>query len=130
MTKSEHLEYWKRMALRDWETVIALQAAKQNIQALFFVHLVIEKLLKAHFVKDNQENTPPLTHNLEGLYNQTKLNLLPVFVERLSIINGWNIEGRYQDYMDKFYKLCTDDYVGRKIIESKELMTCLIQELP
>ena len=130
MTKADQIDYWKRMALRDWQTVLALQAAKQNIQALFFAHLVIEKLLKAHFVKDNQENTPPLTHNLEGLYNQTNLDLLPVYFERLSIINGWNIEGRYQDYMDKFYRLCTDDYVGSKIIESKELMTCLLQELP
>ena len=62
VTKSEHIEYWKRMAMRDWQTVLALQAARQNMQSFFFVHLVIEKLLKAHFVKDNQENTPPLTH--------------------------------------------------------------------
>ncbi len=85
MTKAEHIEYWKRMALRYWETVLSLQAAKQNIQALFFVHLVIEKLLKSHFIKDNQENIPPLTDNLEGLYNQTNLDLLPVYIERLSM---------------------------------------------
>jgi HEPN domain-containing protein len=100
------------------------------MQALFFVHLVIEKLLKAHFVKDNQENTPPLSHNLEGLYNLSNLELGPAFIERLSIINGWNIEGRYQDYKDKFYKLCTDEYVKEKVIESNELMTCLLQDLP
>ncbi len=59
MTKEEYIEYWKRMALRDWQTVLALQATHQNMQSLFFVHLVIKILLKAHFVKDNTENTPP-----------------------------------------------------------------------
>jgi len=130
MTKDEHIQYWKRMAIRDWQTVLALHETHQNMQALFFVHLVIEKLLKAYFVKDNLENTPPVTHNLEGLYNQSNLELDPELIERLSIINGWNIEGRYQDYKDKFYKLCTDEYVKEKILEANELMTCLLQDLP
>ena len=107
MKKEEHISYWKNMANRDWESVIALFKSKQNMQALFFAHLVIEKLLKAHFVKDNIENIPPFTHNLETIYNQTNLELPPHFYERLSIMNGWNIEDRYQDYKDKFYKMCT-----------------------
>lgn len=42
------------------------------MQALFFSHLVIDKLLKAIWVKENEENIPPFTHNLEHLYNQTR----------------------------------------------------------
>lgn len=130
MKKEEHISYWKNMALCDWESVIALYKSKQNMLSLFFAHLVIEKLLKAHFVKDNIENTPPFTHNLETIYNQTNLELDSKFYERLSVMNGWNIEGRYQDYKDKFYKMCTPAYAKVKIDETEELKRCLIQELP
>lgn len=48
---------------------------KQNVFALFAFHLTIEKLLKAIWVKDNIENTPPRHHDLTFIYNQTDLKL-------------------------------------------------------
>ena len=47
MTKNEHINYWKNMAERDWNAVNSLFETKNYVQALFFAHLVIEKLLKA-----------------------------------------------------------------------------------
>jgi len=130
MTKQEHIQYWKNMAERDWLAVNSLFETKNYVQALFFGHLVIEKLLKAVWVKDNVENTPPLAHNLEYLYNQTNLEFPANLADELGIINSWNIEGRYQDYKDKFYKKCTREYTSEKIKSTNELRLCLLNELP
>ena len=99
------------------------------MHALFFSHLSIEKLLKAHWVKDNEEDYPPRVHNLDYLYNQTKLDLDVKFVHELSVIIAWNIEGRYQDYRDRFYKVCTKAYAETKMKIVNEIRLCLIEKL-
>ncbi len=129
MTKQEHIDFWKNSALRDGESVQVLFEGKQYMQALFFSHLVIEKLLKALWIKDNDENTPPFSHNLEYLYNQTDLELDNTLSDLFPIINNWNIEGRYQDYKDKFYKKCTYAYTTEKIAEVELLKQCLVENL-
>lgn len=43
------------MAERDWASVGLLFEGNQYVHTLFFCHLVIEKLLKAHWVRDNEE---------------------------------------------------------------------------
>jgi HEPN domain-containing protein len=75
MTKKDHIIYWKESALQDFETANVLFDGKRYMMCLFVCHLGIEKLLKAHWVKDNIDNFPPFTHNLELLHNQTSLNL-------------------------------------------------------
>jgi HEPN domain-containing protein len=117
------------MADRDWKSVLALQASRQFVHALFFSHLVTEKLLKAHWLADNEEVNPPKTHDLEYLYNQTNLTMDPEQVDLLRIMNSWNIEGRYQDYKDKFYKNTTAAYVDNKLKQVDGLRQWLQYEL-
>ncbi len=64
LSKEEHIAYWKREAERNWETAVYLKNGSQRVMALFMLHLVTEKLLKAHWVKDNIDNQPPRTHDL------------------------------------------------------------------
>jgi hypothetical protein len=97
MGKKEIIAHWLTMAERDWKSVLALHEAGQHMHALFFSHLVIEKMLKA-------------LHDLEYLYNQTELKLSANQVDLLGVMNSWNLEGRYQDYKDKFYKRTTKSY--------------------
>ncbi|MBK7938552.1 MAG: HEPN domain-containing protein [Lewinellaceae bacterium] len=89
MSKEEDIEYWKLSAEKDWIVVQNLFDKANYPHALFFAHLVLEKLLKAHFVKDNSSDYPPRTHNLIRLANQTKLifstNEL-LFIDKLTII--------------------------------------------
>lgn len=49
MTKQEYIAYWKTAAEKDWEVVQNLFDKANYPHALFFAHLVLEKLLKAHF---------------------------------------------------------------------------------
>lgn len=107
MDKKQYIDWWKNEALKNWETAIYLMNGKQNVFALFIFHLTIEKFLKAHWVKDNVDNSPPRTHDLSLLYNQTDLELENGFVDYLSIINEWNMESRYPDYKLKIYKRAT-----------------------
>lgn len=70
-------------------SVLALHEAGQHMHALFFSHLVIEKMLKAHWAKDNEESEPPRIHDLEYLYNQTELKLSANQVDLLGVMNSW-----------------------------------------
>ena len=117
------------MAERDWASAKLLFEGRQYVHALFFCHLVIEKLLKANWVKDNQETTPPRIHDLETICLQTEL---PISAERLDlmrVINSWNLEGRYDDYRDKFYKNTTAGYAQSKLEQVDNLRQWLLSEL-
>lgn len=59
MTNEQIIEYWTRAANRDWKAAQDLASLGNLVQALFFAHLVIEKLLKAHWVKDNEGELYP-----------------------------------------------------------------------
>jgi HEPN domain-containing protein len=75
MTKEEHILYWKSSTEENWETAVFLKTGHQNLFSLFAFHLVVEKLLKAHWVKDNIPNSPPRIDDLPELFKQTELEL-------------------------------------------------------
>lgn len=129
MSKPEILKHWVQTAERDWQSVLLLFNGKQFVHALFFCHLVIEKILKAHWVKDNVESTPPRIHDLEHLYSETDIELSTEQLDLLRVMNSWNIEGRYQDYKDKFYKNTTAEYTQSKINQVDKLRLWLLSEL-
>lgn len=128
MGKSEIISHWLKMAERDWATVNLLHHGKQFIHALFFAHLVIEKILKAYWVRDNEESVPPFTHDLEHLYTQTELQLTNEQLDLIRVMNSWNLEARYQDYKDKFFKSLTADYTLMKLEEVEKLKVWLLSE--
>lgn len=129
MGKAEIVNHWIQTAERDWRSVSLLYQGKQFVHALFFCHLVIEKILKACWVKDNEENSPPRIHDLEYLYNETDLELTSEQIDLIRVMNSWNLEGRYQDYRDKFYKNTTQEYAREKIEQVDSLRLWLLSEL-
>jgi HEPN domain-containing protein len=64
MTKQEHIDYWVNTATEDWITVETLFVTGRYMHCLFWSHLTIEKLAKAHWVKNHAENIPPKVHNI------------------------------------------------------------------
>ncbi len=129
MNKKEHIDWWKKEALRNWETSIYLMNGKQNVFALFTFHLTIEKLLKAIWVKDNIENTPPRQHDLTLIYNQTDLKLDSEWYDYLATINTWNIESRYPDYKLKIYERANEIYMNEHFEKISKLKECLLKKL-
>jgi HEPN domain-containing protein len=129
MTKVDHVNYWKKEAEINWYTAEYLIEGKQYVMALFLFHIVIEKLLKAHWVKDNIDNFPPRTHDLQFLHNQTDLDLPANDYDYLAIVNQWNIDTRYPDYKNKIYSIATDGYINEQRQKILKLKTCLLEKL-
>ena len=48
MTKAEHIDFWRDDAADDWADVQRSVQGGAHVHGLFFAHLVIEKLSKAH----------------------------------------------------------------------------------
>lgn len=129
MNKNEHISWWRNEALRNWETAVYLMKGKQNVFALFAFHLVIEKLLKAIWVKHNIDNTPPRQHDLTFIYNQTDLKLDSEWYDYLPTINTWNLESRYPDYKLKIYERANENYMKEHFEKISKLKECLLTEL-
>jgi HEPN domain-containing protein len=129
MTKDEHINYWLKSAKDDWEAVIFLKNSNKNLQALFFAHLVLEKICKAQWVKDNESNIPPKTHNLIKLIYQTKLLLDESTLLFLEEFNDFQLEGRYPDYMFAMSKKCDKIYTESLLTKVNQITQCLTNKI-
>jgi HEPN domain-containing protein len=93
----KQIEYWKSGALDDLETAKVLLDQNRVLHGLFFCHLVIEKIIKAHLVKKTND-IAPRSHNL--IYLSEKAGL--IFNENeeifLGILMKYQLQGRYPDY--------------------------------
>lgn len=108
--------------------MLAMHAAKKYTWALFLGHLVIEKLLKALFVKLKGE-MPPFIHNLLRLAE--KCDLKPDDNQRTFFVTvtAFNINTRYDDFKREFSRMCTPDYTAiwvRDIIAYRQWIKELI----
>ena len=129
MTKQEHIEYWVISAKRDWKALQHLFKSKDYMHALFFAHLVLEKLFKANWVKDNKENYPPKIHNLLTLVNNSKLELTEEQQTFVALMNDFQLGGRYPDYKLKMYKRCNAVYTKKILKQAEEIYKCALKNL-
>ena len=58
MTVEEQIEYWIKIAEYDLPVAEHLLESGYYVWCLFIGHLILEKIIKAHYVKDTGE-TPP-----------------------------------------------------------------------
>lgn len=86
---------------------------------MFIGHLILEKILKAHYVKDNKK-TPPKTHNLVYLAKNINLKFSDEQLEYFDTVNDFNIEARYIDYKNSFYQKCTQTFTKENFNRIKE----------
>jgi HEPN domain-containing protein len=128
MTIEEQIKYWVELAENDLPVAESMFNSGYYSWSLFIGHLVLEKILKAIYVRDNKE-APPKTHDLVKLSKSTKLSLSKEQEEYLNYVTGFNIEARYTDYKAKFYKLCTKEFTGENLTKIKELFEWLKSRL-
>lgn len=129
MTQEEHIKYWLDSAEHDLETLDALYETGKYDWSLFIGHLVLEKLLKAIFVKNNDNKIPPTLHNLVRLSEESHLKIDNNKKIILDKINDFNIEVRYPDYKNEFYKTCTKEFAEENLKEIKELYQWLKSQI-
>ena len=129
MTKQQHIEYWVNTAENDWVTVDALFAAKRYLHCLFWAHLTLEKLAKAHWVKNHEDNFPPKMHNVMWLLEESKVEMSSEDMMFLETFNRFQLSTRYPDYMRKIDKICTEELTINQLNKVKEIRQCLLKTL-
>jgi HEPN domain-containing protein len=103
------VDFWIQSSDQDYKTMTDLFATKNFHWSLFMGHLVIEKLLKAHYSKINGK-FPPLLHDLRRLAELGGLTLDQEQIINLDTITRFNINARYDNYRQSFFKLCTEEF--------------------
>lgn len=107
--KERIINHWIESSEHDFKTMIDLHQTQNNNWALFMGHLVIEKLLKALYIK-SKDDFPPMIHDLRRLCEKADIKLDPSRQILLDSISRFNINARYDDYKQSFYQLCTDSF--------------------
>jgi HEPN domain-containing protein len=120
-------KHWIETSDEDFNTMLILFRSKSYYWALFIGHITIEKLLKACFVKNNQ-NHAPFTHNLYRLAELSGLETDEEYAEWLFKITAFNINARYDDYKKEFYTICTEDF-AKEWIEKIETLRQWIKQM-
>jgi len=103
------VQHWLDSADKNHDTMIHLVDSKDYSWALFLGHLVIEKTLKALYVKRHQKHAI-FSHDLLRLSNKIDLELSEDFEEWLDEITTFNLNARYDNYKQDFYQLCTKEF--------------------
>ena len=117
--KERIVNYWIESSEKDFKTMIDLYQTQNNNWALFMGHLVIEKLLKALYVKLKGE-FPPMMHDLRRICEKADVELDLSNQILLDSISRFNINARYDDYKHSFYLLCTDSFTTEWIDKIKD----------
>ncbi len=128
MDIGKQVDYWEKSAELDLDTPKSLMKSKKFDWALFMGHLVLEKILKAIYVK-KKETFPPKTHNLLLLIKEIEIQISEEDSDFFEEVNTFNISTRYPDDQLKFYQLCTKEFTREKFEKIKEKYKWLKKEV-
>jgi len=111
----KQIEYWVRTAEEDFEVGSDLIRADKNRHGLFFIHLALEKMLKACVCK-NINRTPTKIHNLINLYQLAGLEANTERQNALGSLNRFCLEGRYPEQ----WPVAPDKKEAKRYLETAE----------
>ena len=90
----KQIDYWRQGAGEDWAVGAALVKDGKVRHGLFFVHLAVEKALKAHVCRATEELAPRI-HDLPRLARLGRVTVGEERLRTLAELNTHNLEGRY-----------------------------------
>lgn len=123
-----NVDYWVESSKDDIDTAQKLFEAKKYHHSLFFVHLALEKVLKAIYVSRKDQPSPQI-HDLIRLVEKAELSIEESTKLQLAEISTFNVAARYDDYKLKFYKKATQEYTEKWLRLGKELYQELSKNL-
>jgi len=122
MQFDEYINSLAEEAKQDLGAAEALAAAGYHAHALFFSHLVLEKLGKALWIKRKNSKDYPYVHNLLRLLKDASIELTDQRVQFYSDMNLFQAKGRYPDTLRAIEGTITKEvYVGYRGTLSKEI---------
>ncbi len=128
MKKTEIIDYWIASANKDFRVMGSLFRNGHHVWALFVGHLVLEKMLKAIYVKNLDANVP-YTHDLTKIADKAGLTLTEDQKDSLDAVTTFNIRARYPDYKGEFYKKATKRFTEDYIKKIRDLRQWLIKKI-
>ena len=129
---NENVKYWLDLADYDIETAKVMLNSGRYLYVGFMCHQTVEKALKAAIAQDCVEDEiPPKIHNLVRLSDISRLTekMSPEQSALLEKMNPLNIEARYPSYKNQLAAKLTNDYCQGLVIETKELLCWIKQQL-
>jgi HEPN domain-containing protein len=121
----QQIVYWTSGAEEDIAVAEELIGNKRYRHGLFFAHLALEKILKAHICKKTNELAPRI-HNLVRLSEMGDIELSEDQLNHLADMNEFNLEGRYPiQYIDTTSEQEAANYLSK----TKEALEWLIRQL-
>ncbi|HOO73500.1 MAG TPA: HEPN domain-containing protein [Spirochaetota bacterium] len=101
------VKFWKEAARKDLQTAVDIfDKTKNHVTVLFYIHLTIEKIIKAYYVSMKHKHAP-YSHNLLYLFKESGMDISEPDKKILAEINEFNIECRYPDEQFLIYKKAT-----------------------
>ena len=127
--KNKIINYWRKTAEHDYDTMLALFKNGRYSDSLFFGHIVLEKAIKGMVVKDSGEQAPYI-HDLVRLLDLTSSELNKEEIKLLNRVNTFNIRTRYPDYKLDFYKTYENKEKAKEYLDQiKKLYQKICQKL-
>ena len=128
MEKADLIKYWIDSSNKDYQAMLHLLEKEDYSWSLFVGHLVIEKLIKAYYIKNN-DSYPPFVHDLIRLTEKSGLILTEGQSDFLDTLSTFNIKAKYDDYKMDFYKKCSKEFTEKWISEIKDFREWIKKKL-
>jgi HEPN domain-containing protein len=122
------IKFWRESSVDAFDTSDKLFESKKYNHSLFFVHLSLEKILKALYVQIKKDSPPPI-HDLIRLAEKCEISMDGKLKEELAEISTFNVSARYDDYKLEFYKKATREYSEKWRRVSKIIFDKLLSQL-
>jgi HEPN domain-containing protein len=127
--KNKLIGYWRRGSDEDFKTATAMfDHTDRYASALFFLHLSLERALKALFVAKFGEHAP-FTHSLLSLVEKLSLSVTEPDRMTLATINDFNLESRYPDEKYSLMTIATQAYTAKYYSETGRLRAWIFETL-
>ena len=121
----KQVAYWRSGAEEDWAVARDLVTRGRPRHGLFFAHLALEKVLKAHVCLKTRD-LPPRIHNLLTLAECAGLLLTKDRRKTLARLNAFCLAGRYPETLPPAPSVAQ----ARTFLkQSEEVLTWLIETL-
>lgn len=121
----KQVAFWRNSAQEDLTVAQELLERGRTRHGLFFLHLSLEKLLKAHVCRQTRDLAPRL-HNLVRLAELAELHLSESHRDTLAEMNPFAIAGRYPDAP---FPVPPPEEVRGYVDRAQEVFVCLIRLL-
>ena len=130
ISEFDKVEYWIELAEYDLDTAKAMLKSKRYLYVGFMCNQVIEKIIKAYFVKVKNEQ-PPYTHKLIRLAEESNLYKLMSEKQKnfMFIVTPLNVEARYPTQKQDILKSLNKEKCKKIINQTEDMMIWIKKKL-